>query len=54
MDLAPLQGGNGGEQSWDTTATDTAGIAAMGIQAALFEGDQLLSLCTSSFTNNPY
>ncbi|MFE1952220.1 hypothetical protein ACFW9D_17370 [Streptomyces sp. NPDC059524] len=48
------KGGNGGEQSWDTSATDSAGISSMGIQAAVFEGDDLLSLCTSSFTYNPY
>ncbi|MEU5533644.1 hypothetical protein [Streptomyces sp. NPDC020362] len=47
-------GGNGADQVWDTSATDTNGIAAVRIDVALFEGNDLLKICTSAKQDNPY
>ncbi|MEU9912234.1 hypothetical protein [Streptomyces sp. NPDC051001] len=47
-------GGNGGEATWDTYASSSNGIAAVRIQAGVFEGDDLLRLCSSDLKWNPY
>ncbi|MDX3532270.1 hypothetical protein P1P75_39225 [Streptomyces sp. ID05-39B] len=47
-------GGNGSDQVWDTYATDAKGIAAVRIDVGLFEGNDLLKICTSTKKDNPY
>jgi hypothetical protein len=47
-------GGNGSDQVWDTYATDSEGIAAVRIDVALFEGYDLLKICTTAKQDNPY
>ncbi|MEV5316621.1 hypothetical protein AB0K92_02905 [Streptomyces sp. NPDC052687] len=47
-------GGNGGEDSWFTYASSSAGIAKVRIQAGVFEGTTLLRLCSSPLKDNPY
>jgi hypothetical protein len=47
-------GGSGGEDSWDTYASSSNGIAAVRIQAGVFEGNDLLRLCSSTLKYNPY
>jgi hypothetical protein len=47
-------GGSGGEATWDTYASSSNGIAAVRIQAAVFEGNDLLRLCSSTLKYNPY
>lgn len=47
-------GGDGADQVWDTSASDTNGIAAVRIDVGLFEGNDLLKICTSSIKTNPY
>ncbi|MFD9423811.1 MULTISPECIES: hypothetical protein [unclassified Streptomyces] len=39
--------GNGSVSIWNTTAEDSAGIAAVGAQAGVFEGDDQIDLCTA-------
>ncbi|MFE3162970.1 hypothetical protein [Streptomyces sp. NPDC059224] len=46
--------GNGADLVWDTYATDAKGIAAVRIDVGVFEGHDLLSICTSSKQDNPY
>ncbi|MER6180773.1 hypothetical protein [Streptomyces sp. NPDC001652] len=46
-------GGNGGQDYWTTSASDSQGIKYAAVQGGLFEGDSLLQSCLSSKTANP-
>ncbi|MBZ9640466.1 hypothetical protein [Streptomyces sp. PSKA30] len=47
-------GGAGGEDTWDTYASSSNGIAAVRVQAGVFEGNDLLKICSSTLRYNPY
>ncbi|WP_159038105.1 hypothetical protein [Streptomyces sp. WM6386] len=46
--------GYGATLGWNTSLTDSNGIAGLRIQVCTFEGDTPLSCDTSSWDNNPY
>ncbi|WP_201051683.1 hypothetical protein [Streptomyces sp. MBT53] len=48
-----LYAGEGTSQTWDTTASDSAGIHTVWRQVGLFEGDSLITSCVTAGESNP-
>ncbi|MER6468620.1 hypothetical protein [Streptomyces collinus] len=46
-------GGDGGQDYWQSKATDSQGIKYAAVEGGVFEGDSLLSECFSSKMKNP-
>ncbi|MFJ9709894.1 hypothetical protein [Streptomyces sp. NPDC101234] len=48
-----LYAGEGTDQTWNTTATDSGGIHTVWRQIGIFEGDSLLNSCVTDGESNP-